>query len=212
MSLNYGDVDELLYGVGRLYFTEAINDGDDPFDMLPDDDVEIGEDWGTVGSYVWSFAGFTQDGLHVLHSATNNPIRVDQLTRAAKHIRTETDDRIRTTLAQATLENIKRATGRGTITNLAPVDSTPGPAARGWKRLRMTSDTRVEYIGVGVEGIAPPDVDYVPRRIVCGKVMAVGSVDNGIMLTDISKIALELAAVGGGEGDVLYHDVIEALP
>jgi hypothetical protein len=204
-----GTVEELLVGVGRAFVTMAITAPDvDPFALLPDrDTVMLGDDWGTItvgsNSYIWTYLGYTQNGLRTRHGQNTTNVPVDQQTTSPLTIVTETTDEILLDFAQGTLDNIKRAIGRGALTTLASTTT-----ERGYKRLRLSSDATITTIALGFEGVAPPTDGGQPRRIIFPKVRATGTVEFNQNPRGIAVAAAELSRYGGAEADPVYEDVL----
>lgn len=95
-------VKNILVGVGELYVSTPL----DPATVSPDDGSGF-----TDPEADWTNVGFTMDGLEVTFEPDHVDIMVDQLGDAAKLVEQSTKVSIKTTLAEATLNNLAYAWG-----------------------------------------------------------------------------------------------------
>lgn len=112
----------------------------------------------------WSFAGLSHDGLTLQVDKKEKRHMVDELDTPAVITVESTSMKVLFKFAESTLENMKYATGGGTITTTAA-----GTGVIGKKQLKLT--TSLETIAVGFEGLNPQGF-Y--RRIVIPRVVSVG--------------------------------------
>lgn len=95
-------VKNILVGVGDLFVSSPLNTDT----LVPDD----GSGYATPETN-WTNIGFTIDGLEVTFEPDMVDIVVDQLGDAAKLVEQTTKVMIKTTMAEATLENLAYAWG-----------------------------------------------------------------------------------------------------
>lgn len=188
------DTLNILEGPSRFFLGVAGTD------VLPADTVAFGAAWG--GS--WRDTGYlTEDGVAFQFNQNITPVMSSQDRNAILHLRGSTDDTVAVTFTEATLVNIKAATGRGTITTLAPSGPTPG-----FEQLVLSQSTAVAYVSLGFEGVAPPNSKSNPRRVLMPRVMATGSVSLNQRIGAVVGIPATFSRIGGTGNDAVIRDVL----
>jgi hypothetical protein len=183
----------ILEGPSRFFLGVANTD------VLPADTVALGGSWG--GS--WRDVGYlTEEGVSITFNQTFNPVMSSQDRNPILQLPGATNDTIACTFTEATLLNIKAATGRGTINSVAPVGATPG-----YDNLALAQSTSINYIALGFEGIAPPNNKSNPRRILFPRAMATASVAINQRIGQPTGIPAQFARMGGVGNDPNIHDV-----
>lgn len=189
--------ENILEGPARMFIGNSAYHASP--DSLPADTVAFGAAWGGA----WRDVGYTtEEGVNVSFGAESAEIRSAQVRHPVYRMRTGYTDTIGATLLEATLQNIKDATGRGTITVVAPSGPTPGH-----DELRLTDDPTVRYVAVGFEGVAPPNDKANPRRIIFPAVMATATVALANRIGAATGVPAEFTRVGGTESEPLIRDV-----
>jgi hypothetical protein len=193
------DNKNILSGIVRVFFGNPGN-GVSP-DALPANTVAFGAAW----TGAWREVGFTTDeGVHLILEQTFSEVAVAQQRSPALLLPTAANDRVTFTMLESTLENLRDALGRGAITTIAAASGTPGQ-----KELTISEATTVQYVAVGFEGVAPPNTDGMPRRVLIPTAMAVAAVDLQFTHTVQQGIPVELRSL---VGDIVIRDVLQALP
>jgi hypothetical protein len=140
------DAFALLTGVGNLYRADV--------NTAP-------PDLGDAPSGSWRSLGETQDGVDVEPGQKIELVRTDQRTGAVKAVRSEESLKLKTKLAEHTLENYADALG-GTVT-----DTAPGSGTIGTRSVNMHRGATVTEFAFLFEGYSPyldgPAYYYVPR-------------------------------------------------
>lgn len=140
------DAFALLTGIGNLYVADA--------NTAP-------PDLGDAPGGSWRSLGETQDGVDVEPGQKIELVRTDQRTGAVKAVRSEESLKLKTKLAEHTLENYADALG-GTVT-----DTAPGSGTIGTRSVNMHRGATVTEFAFLFEGHSPyldgPAYYYVPR-------------------------------------------------
>jgi len=123
-------------------------------------------------------------GLHFAIGQDFSEISVDQEVDPILYVPNGRDLRMSTTLAEITAQNIKAATGAGTITTVAPIVGT-----RGHDDLDITGTIAMQFVTVGFDIQAPGDNEAF--RIMGWKTIATGAPTIDIASTDAAGIAYE---------------------
>lgn len=157
--------------------------------------------------------GYTIGGLGIAFAITRGSINVDQ---AVDPILTPVTGRtitISTNLAEITMENLNAAAGLGTTETTAPVDSTPGPAARGYTDLIIADDVPDEFGSYLFETLQQNGEAF---RALLYKGQTTGSPNIQIRPTEAAQIALSIGArVDTSTGTprvMLIRSIVPALP
>lgn len=157
--------------------------------ILPANTVLWGTAWGTpagqAGAYV--DAGYTIGGLSFAMSVDRTPINVDQELDPILRIATGRDATMTTALAEFTPQNVRIATGQGTVTTVA------AGAARGYDDLDITSTVTDTYYTIGFDALSVGDGEAI--RIVGWKVLPTGSPNLSILPTEATTIPIEGALI-----------------
>lgn len=174
-------------------------------DVLPADNVPIGGAWGGG----WRELGFTtEDGVTFTFERSYVDVMTAQSRTAVKSMRGTTIERIACTLLEMTLENFKDVAGYGSITTVAA-----GSGTYGHRDYAMDSRTPIRYLAIGIEGIAPPDEDGMPRRIYMPLGIATATGDVNQRIGQASTLPAQFTRQGSAvEGMVLIRDVLAPLP
>lgn len=173
-------------------------------DVLPADNVPIGGAWGGG----WRELGFTtEDGVTFTFDRTYNDQMTAQSRTAVKSMRGATVERIACTILEITLDNFKDIAGYGVIQN------TPaGVGTYGHRDLQFDPRTAIRYIAVGVEGIAPPDEDGMPRRIYMPLALATATGDMSQRIGQASTLPAQFNRQGNAvEGMTIIRDILKPL-
>jgi len=141
------DAYSIMTGVGRLYLGDALADPP-ALGSAPDSG-----DWRNVGD--------TQDGVDVDPSQKVELTRTDQRTGPVKAVRSEETLKIKTKLAEMTLENLADALGNS-VTDVAA-----GVGTIGTRKVFLHRGANVAEYALLFEGYSPylngPAYYYVPR-------------------------------------------------
>lgn len=179
---------------------------------FPEDTVDYGEVVEDVDTDFID-AGGTVGGLSVGFNVQRGSIAIDQLVDPVLTPVTGRTITMSTNLAEITVGNLDAAAALGTTATTAPVDSSPGPAARGNNRL--------------IIGEAVPDLfrawlfealqqDGEAFRIMGYKTQMTGSPTLNIRPTEPAQIALQVGARVDTSTDparvMQVRSIIPALP
>jgi hypothetical protein len=157
--------------------------------VLPADTVVWGASWGSG----WVQLGYTENGLTVSLNIPRTDINVDQELDPVLRIATGRDMRMTTDLAEMTALNLQTASGVGTITTVAAVGSTPGPAARGHDQLDISSSVTEVFNSIGFDIKTPGDGEAF--RVLGYKCLAVGNISMAFRATAAAVAHLEAAVL-----------------
>lgn len=175
-------------------------------DTMPLNSVPMG---GDVGGN-WRSMGYTGDeGITESFEVDRGEVRTSSQRHPIMRPINSHTDMVGGVLLEQTLENIRDAIGRGTISEVAS-----GSGTRGHRQLRLT-DATDQAIAILVEGIAPPSDGGMPRRILYPAVQATGTVELNQNIGEDganSGVAFEFTRVGGVESEVIIRDVLAPLP
>lgn len=140
------DAFSILTGVGTLYIADALT---------------APPSLGSAPSGSWRVLGDTQDGVDVDPSQKVELTRTDQRTGAVKAVRSEESLKIKTKLAEATLENLGDALGNSVT------DTAPGVGTIGTRKVFLYRGATVAEYAFLFEGYSPylsgPAYYYIPR-------------------------------------------------
>ncbi len=125
---------EIVTGVGRLY-RAAYGTSFPAVNATP--------------SAPWAELGETQDGVTLTPEGDVEEIRVDQISGPVKGVRPEEGFKIKTKLAQATLERLANLSGN-TVT-----DTAPGVGAIGTRALPIAVGQDVDEFALVIRGASP---------------------------------------------------------
>lgn len=173
-------------------------------DVFPADTVAYGSPW--TG---FTESGYVTGGLHFSIGQDFSEIRVDQEVDPILYVPNGRDLRMTTTLAEITAQNIKAATGAGTITTVAA-----GSGTKGHDDLDITGTIAMLFTSTGFDIQAPGDSEAF--RVLGWKTIATGAPSIDIASTDAAGIAYEarcLPDTSTVPARVMkIRDVIPALP
>jgi hypothetical protein len=150
---------------------------------LPADNVTYGSDWGEP----WVNRGYTHGGLQLSMGLERGEIRVDQEFDPVFRPITGRTITLSTELAEMTPENLRLASGLGTIQSVAP-----GAGTRGHDDLVITSDVSETFNSWGYD-IRQPDGEAF--RVIVYKGIATGSPQPQFTPDNPATIALEISAL-----------------
>ena len=153
-----GTVDNLIQGTGYLYWAPLGT-------SEPADTAITSEPSGD-----WVNLGFTKEGVELQTTQEFSELEVDQLVFTAERRLMKVEYKIVTNLAEATLDNFKRALNGGTVTDVDADTGTPGYS----KFEPLTDPTDVDYGMLIFDGLAPSGF---PRRVIVRKALQVGDVN-----------------------------------
>lgn len=162
----------------------------DDLNSIPLDTVDYGTSWGTPTSQLlpWTNRGYTNGGLTFTMNLTRGEIRVyqefDPITRPV----TGRNITLSTGLAEMTPENLKLASGMGTL----PAAVAPGAGTRGHQDLVISASITDLYFSWGYD-IRQPDGEAF--RFVIWKGLATGSPAPAFTPDAPATIALEVSAL-----------------
>jgi hypothetical protein len=199
--VNVPDVKAILQGPVRLMIGAAASDPSP--DVMPPNTLAFGATWpGT-----WRDVGYTsEDGVTISFGAEYTEVLTAQQRLAVLRTLASTTDTVSATLLEATLQNIRDATGRGTLTT-----TPPAAGVNGQHSLILADPTVVEYVAIGFEGVAPPNDGGQARRAVFPMMLATGTVDMQNRIGEPTGLPVEFTRVGGAEGTPEIRDVLAAL-
>jgi hypothetical protein len=179
--------DNLLEGASRILV------GDANSDVLPADAVAFGASWG--GN--WRDLGYTtEDGVTLNLNQAVTPVNSAQSRTPIHYMRGSADDSVSCTLMEATLENIKLATGRGTISSGAT-----------YELLTLSEQSGVDFVAIGFEGVAPPNTSDFPRRVYLPRAMSNAQITYNLRFGAMVGIGVTFNRIGGSGNDMLIRDV-----
>lgn len=145
----------VLVGIAHLYISpEGTSD--------PPDTLAFGEAWASP----WYHPGYSESGLEFGVERKEKRHYVEEISVPAVITVEETTMKVSFTFAEATLENLRYATGGGTITTQAA-----GTGIIGKKTLTLSED--LEVVKLGFEG-KNPDGFY--RRVIIPRVVSIGKI------------------------------------
>lgn len=150
---------------------------------LPADTVDYGDDWGSP----WVNRGYTNGGLQLSLGIERGEIRVDQEFDPVFRPITGRTVTLSTELAEMTPENLRLASGLGTIQSVAP-----GVGTRGHDDLVINSDVTETFNSWGYD-IRQPDGEAF--RVIVYKGLATGSPQPQFTPDNPATIALEISAL-----------------
>lgn len=127
----------------------------------------------------WVDVGGTKDGVSLVIESSFSVLSVDQIVDEVGRTRTERKTSVKTSLAEATLENLARA-----IAEAAPVSGVLEPALDGTAFMPA-------YLAVLFDGIAPGGKI---RRVIARKVLGVDSTEVAYKKDDQTVIPATFAA------------------
>lgn len=190
------DSTNILEGVCRLFIGAAANSTTP--DTLPADTIAFGGLWGGT----WRDVGYTTEaGVSISLAQRFTDVRTAQDRNVTMHLRNGSDDKIMCALLEATLLNLRDATGRGAITTVAPVAAAPNatpptPMVPGHSDLALTDDALIRYVAIGFEGVAPPNTKGNPRRVLFPLALSIAAVVIAQRLGAPTSIPVEFSRVG----------------
>lgn len=116
------EADNVLVGVARMFLApyKPAEDADEA--LLPEDTVELSGTWPTQ----WDAMGATDSGLEFEFSRKTNEIMIEEQVIPVEEVTESVTFAMNVTLAEDTLETMRRAYGGGTITDTAAASGTPG--------------------------------------------------------------------------------------
>ena len=147
----------VLVGSANFYLTPA-----NPAPALPADTLPQGDAWVAP----WVYAGLSSDGLTLQIDRKEKRHTVDEISIPAAITVESTTMKVLFKFAEATLENLKYASGGGTVAVQAA-----GSGMIGKKTLTLSED--LEKLAVGFEGLNPFGFF---RRVVIPRVVSVGKI------------------------------------
>lgn len=147
----------VLVGPANLFLAPA-----SPVPALPADSLKEGEAWLSP----WTYGGLSSDGLTLQIDRKEKRHTVDEVSIPAAITVESTTMKVLFKFAEATLENLKYASGGGTISVQAA-----GVGIIGRKTLTLSED--LEKLAVGFEGINPFGFF---RRVIIPRVVSVGKI------------------------------------
>lgn len=150
------DTTKVLIGTVHLYVAPADT-------AMPADTVEYGGAWGAS----WRFPGATEEGVNFAFERDTNMHYVEEQPTPVAVTVGNSQFRVETALAEATLDNLKLAFGGGTLTTQAS-----GVGVIGKSTLAL-SDT-LDELAVGLEGLNPAGFF---RRVYIPRVVSVATVE-----------------------------------
>jgi len=154
----------------------------------PADTITWGTAWGTVSGFVWEDKGFTRDGLRFRLNVTRNDVNVDQLVDPVLRIPQRRDMHLQTALAQINAQNLRDASGQGTISTVPPASGVSGHVDF------IFSGTIVDqYLAAGFDIQNPGDL--LPIRIFGWKGLVMADVEMQFQVTDAARIAFDIALI-----------------
>ncbi len=180
------DSTNILEGTCKLYIGAAGNSATP--DVLPADTIAFGAAWGGT----WRDVGYTTDaGVSMSLAQRFTDVRTAQDRNVTLHLRAGSDDKIMCALLEATLLNLRDATGRGAITTVAAAAGVPGHSD-----LALTDDALIRYVAVGFEGVAPPNTKGNPRRVLFPVALSMAAVVIAQRVGAPTSIPCEFTRIG----------------
>lgn len=197
------DIRNILEGEVRILVGNSIRAAIP--DVLPADNVPIGGSWGGG----WRELGFTtEDGVTLTFERNYTEQMTAQSRTSVKNLRGTTVERVACQLLEITLENFREITGYGTI-----LTTPAGSGTYGHRDYQMDSRTPLRYVAIGVEGIAPPDEDGMPRRIYLPLALATATGDMVQRIGQASQLPAQFSRQGSAaEGMAIIRDILKPLP
>lgn len=172
---------------------------------IPDNTVN----WGMAWSAPWVPLGYTQKGVEFGMSVNRADITVDQELDPVLRPITARGVTLKTTLAEFSAANLKRATGQGTITTLAPA-----AGVRGYDDFDLSATVSDIYSSYGLDVLNPGDNEAI--RVAAWRCLATGGLTTTFGVADANaQIPLELTVLPDSSTTpsrtVKVRDIIAAL-
>ncbi|PLS86466.1 MAG: hypothetical protein CYG60_07080, partial [Actinobacteria bacterium] len=179
--------------VGSANFYLAAKNSAAPADSIP-----FNEAWGNP----WTYAGLSADGLTLQVDKKEKRHMVDEIDTPAVITIESTTMKVMFKFAEATLENMKAASGGGAI-----VTQQPGTGIIGKKTLTLSSN--LEIVAVGFEGLNPQGFF---RRIIIPRVVSVGKIKTEWDRSKNKQVyAAEFESICSAEEISIYDKTANAL-
>lgn len=168
----------------------------------PADTVAFDTDWGT-GVPAWFHPGYSDTGLDFTVDKKEKRHFVDDISVPTNITVEETTMKVGFTFAEATLENLRYASGGGTITS-----QTAASAVIGKKTLVLSED--LEVVALGFEGKNPQGF-Y--RRVIIPRVVSIGKIKAQFDRAKNKQVyAAEFESVCAIDTIQIYDKTANALP
>lgn len=154
----------------------------------------------------WTELGETQDGVTLTPEGDVEEIRVDQISGPVKGVRPEEGFKIKTRLAQATLERL------GNLTDNTVTDTAPAPGTIGTRAMPLARGLDVDEFALIVRGASPylaaSNVQWQFPRVYVASIGDLAYTKDGNLAYEVEFAVLwDFAATTGEEmGKVIAQD------